>query len=198
MSDAVLDANVLLPKYTRWSLLWVSTTVPTFTPRWSKRILQETYTNLILRDLASDEEVRELHRLLLHYFPDAWIDQNDIDDDLAKMTNDRKDRHVLAAAALVGSDTIVTNNIGDFPPTACALPGLTVTPVRADDFLEDLAASWPEEVEQALEDYAGVLHNPHDWSLAELLGALSLSKRLPKFAAQVAKDTGITPAAPPA
>lgn len=195
MSDVVLDANVLVPKYTRWTLLWVSTTVPVFNPRWSKRILQETYTNLVLRDLDTAEGIRALHALLREHFPSAWIDQDAIDDNLTAMTNDRKDRHVLAAAALVGAPTIVTRNLGDFPAAACAPHGVTAT--TADDYLTALAVDWPDEVEEALGAYTAVMQQPQPWTFAELLGAIGDPKRLPKFAAQVSADSGIEPDAPP-
>ena len=35
------------------------------------------------------------------------------------MTNDPKDRHVLAAAVAAGSELIVTFDVGDFPLEAC-------------------------------------------------------------------------------
>jgi predicted nucleic acid-binding protein len=52
------------------------------------------------------------------------------------MTNDPKDRHVLAAAVACGADTIVTTNAKDFPPTATAVHGITAK--SPDEFLVSL------------------------------------------------------------
>ena len=49
------------------------------------------------------------------------------------MTNHPKDRHVLAAAVAGRADTLVTENLKDFPPESAAPLGITVT--GQDDFL---------------------------------------------------------------
>lgn len=160
-----------------------------------KRILQETYTNLILRGFATAPDIRDLHAALRTHFADAWIDQNDVDDLLVRMMNDRKDRHVLAAAVLAGAPLIVTNNVRDFPSSACEPHG--VSALNADDYLADLAMGWPTAVEEGLHRYAAVLRRPHPWSLEELLGALTHPGRLPRFANQAAINASVTPLPPP-
>lgn len=52
------------------------------------------------------------------------------------MTNDEKDRHVLAAAVAADSDLIVTFDLDDFPAQACE--PLRVEATHPDDFLLDL------------------------------------------------------------
>ena len=39
---------------------------------------------------------------------------------IPSMTNDPKDRHVLAVAVRANANLIVTGNVSDFPPDACA------------------------------------------------------------------------------
>jgi hypothetical protein len=84
------------------------------------------------------------------------------------MTNDPKDRHVLAAAIACGADTIVTTNTKDFPPTATAAHGITAR--SPDEFLVSLLE--PDTRDAAL----AALRNHaefHGWSVPELLDLLS-------------------------
>ena len=53
------------------------------------------------------------------------------------MTCDRKDRHVLAAAARANAAAIITLNVGDFPPQSTE--PLEIDVIHPDDFLLDLA-----------------------------------------------------------
>ena len=49
------------------------------------------------------------------------------------MTNDEKDRHVLATAVVAGAEHIITSNLGDFPSDATQPHG--VEAVHPDGFL---------------------------------------------------------------
>jgi predicted nucleic acid-binding protein len=53
---------------------------------------------------------------LREYFADAWIEG--YADLVSSMTNDPKDRHVLAAAIRGGCESIVTFNTRDFPASS--------------------------------------------------------------------------------
>jgi hypothetical protein len=64
------------------------------------------------------------------------------------MTNHPKDRHVLAAAVAGRADTLVTENLKDFPPESAAHLGITVT--GQDDFLLGLLELHPDPVLDAL------------------------------------------------
>jgi len=57
------------------------------------------------------------------------------------MTNDPKDRHVLAAAVRGNADAMVTANLKDFPPTALAPYELEA--LHPDEFLLDQLALDP-------------------------------------------------------
>ncbi|CAN5444117.1 hypothetical protein BH11CYA1_BH11CYA1_10680 [soil metagenome] len=48
-------------------------------------------------------------------FPDALISRHRYEKLIDSMTNDKKDRHVLAAAVVAKVEVIVTNNLGVFP-----------------------------------------------------------------------------------
>ena len=52
---------------------------------------------------------------------------------ITSMTNDAKDRHVLAAAVRCGAHAIVTNNVRHFPPQAVKPYDIDV--LTADEFL---------------------------------------------------------------
>ena len=57
------------------------------------------------------------------------------------MTNDPKDRHVLAAAVRADAEAIVTFNLKDFPEAALEPYG--ITPIHPDDFLLDQLDLYP-------------------------------------------------------
>jgi hypothetical protein len=110
-------------------------------------------------------------------FEEAEVDAAEIERLEPAMTNDPKDRHVLAAAVAADSELIVTFDIDDFPPQACEPLGVEAT--HPDDFLLDLYDLNPEAVRAALEQQAADL-NPA-WPLDELLGALTTAG-VPRFA----------------
>lgn len=74
-------------------------------------------------------------------FPDAMI--TGYEPLISEMTNDRKDRHVLAAAVRANAAIIVTANMKDFPPHACTPYDVGV--VHPDDFLLDQLDLYEEE-----------------------------------------------------
>ncbi len=76
-------------------------------------------------------------KLSLKAFPQSFIDAplNLIE----SMTNDPKDRHVLAAAVLAGADYLVTYNLKDFPVRSYEDYNLSV--LHPDDFLLSHARS---------------------------------------------------------
>jgi hypothetical protein len=72
------------------------------------------------------------------------------------MTNDPKDRHVLAAAVRGGAEVLVTENIRDFPATAVRLYNIKV--VSQDAFLLDALDLQPAGVLAALRRQASRYH----------------------------------------
>jgi hypothetical protein len=80
------------------------------------------------------------------YFPDARV--TGYEQLIGSMTNHSKDRHVLAAAVAGRADTLVTENLKDFPPESAVHLGITIT--GQDDFLLGLLELHPDAVLDAL------------------------------------------------
>ena len=74
------------------------------------------------------------------------------------MTNDPKDRHVLAAAVVGRADVIVTFNLSDFPPAACQPYGVDVQ--DPDTFLVHQFGLMPQRIAQVLTDLAAERRPP--------------------------------------
>ncbi len=80
--------------------------------RWSEEVLEEARRNLE-RHIGA-ETARERIDALRDLLPDATV--RDYSRHLAGLTNDPKDRHVVAAALESSARVIVTGNIRDFHP----------------------------------------------------------------------------------
>ncbi len=103
-----------------------------FRPLWSKDVLFELAKSLVKNGEGSalvEKRVSTMER----YFADAMV--VGYDDLVPTMTNDEKDRHVLAAAVRGGAEVLVTFNMKDFPAESVAPFDLEV--VHPDDFLLD-------------------------------------------------------------
>ncbi|HUG14001.1 MAG TPA: hypothetical protein VMM78_03190 [Thermomicrobiales bacterium] len=77
---------------------------------------------------------------------------------IASMTNDPKDRHVLAAAVVSGSQLIIMDNLRDFP--AHAIADLGIDARSPDDFLVDLFAMEPALMAEIVNNQARALRRP--------------------------------------
>lgn len=144
MDAVLLDTCVLLKSYLCDTLLSVAE-VGTFRPLWSDHVLEELRRNLVK---AGAKPSAVEHRLgqMTKYFPDARV--TGYEQLIGSMTNHPKDRHVLAAAVAGRADTLVTENLKDFPPESAAHLGITVT--GQDDFLLGLLELHPDAVLDAL------------------------------------------------
>lgn len=136
---AVLDANVLLMAGPRDTLLRAAE-AGLFLPFWSAEILDESERNLtriLVKRGRADAADKAAHftATIRAQFPNALVSGTDAL--ITQLTNDPKDRHVLAAAIAAQASVIVTNNLRHFPVTSLAVYGLDAqTP---DTFLADLA-----------------------------------------------------------
>jgi len=173
--SAVLDANALYPFSLRDTLLRLAE-LELYTPLWSVRILEEMTRNLVEHRITAQQAGR-IEAAMRAAFEEAEVDAAEIERLEPAMTNDEKDRHVLAAAVAADSELIVTFDLNDFPPQACEPLGVEAT--HPDDFLLDLYDLDPEAVRAALEQQAADL-NPR-WPLDELLRALTTAG-VPRFA----------------
>ena len=111
--SAVLDACVLLPMPLADTLLRMAETPRLYLPKWSDAIMAEVSRNLQEKWNKTREQAERRERVLREHFPEAWVEG--YEPLISAMTNDPKDRHVLAAAVSSGSKLIVTYNAKDFP-----------------------------------------------------------------------------------
>ncbi|WP_300590345.1 putative toxin-antitoxin system toxin component, PIN family [Microbacterium sp.] len=101
-----------------------------FRPLWSHDVLFELAKNLV-KNGEDPALVRKRVSTMEDYFADAMV--TGYEDLVPTMTNDTKDRHVLAAAIRGGAEVLVTFNTKDFPVQAVERFDLEV--VHPDDFL---------------------------------------------------------------
>jgi predicted nucleic acid-binding protein len=176
---ALLDANVLYPAYLRDALLRLAE-AEVYQVRWSRQILEEMACNVLENNPDLPEENMErLVRTMEGAFPEAMVTGHE--PLIPSMTNDPKDRHVLAAAIRGRADVIVTSNVRDFPPEACEPYDVAVqTP---DEFLSN---QWeiedPDYLLMVFEDWVSHLKSP-PLMLEELLE--KLARVAPNFSEMV-------------
>ena len=103
-----------------------------YRPLWSTDVLEELKRNLVKRG-ATEVQVEHRIRRMTEFFPDAEVvDHRRM---VPVMSNDPKDRHVLAAAVRGDAEVIVTENLKDFRPEDVRPHG--VEAVHQDEFLLD-------------------------------------------------------------
>jgi predicted nucleic acid-binding protein len=127
-------------------------------PKWSDRILAELAKNLVESGRTGKKSAGRAVETMRVAFPEAEVAESLVSTLEPAMTNDPKDRHVLAAAVGVGAQVVVTHNLEDFAPQACAPLGIeTLSP---DDFLVDLYHLEPSAALRAVSDQAAALTRP--------------------------------------
>jgi predicted nucleic acid-binding protein len=138
---AFLDTCVLFPQYLNDTLL-TQAAAGTFRPLWSKGVLDEL--GRVLHDKTEMTPEQVAHRLnrMRRAFPDAEV--QGYEHLIEGMSNDLKDRHVLAAAVRGNAEVLVTANLGDFAESA--LKPFDITAVSPDDFLLDQLDLYPAVV----------------------------------------------------
>lgn len=155
--QAILDANVLLPAPLRDTLLRLAE-ADLYVPKWSERILTEVAKNLVESGRTDTERAARVTETMAAAFPEAMVPTSVVSAIEPAMTNDPKDRHVLAAAVGVGAEVLVTKNLNDFPPTACEPLGIQA--VGPDDFLIDIYQVDSPAALRVLSDQAAALTKP--------------------------------------
>lgn len=136
----IIDACVLVP-YQLSDLLLRLADAEMFEPLWSVDILDEVRRHI---PLTAQSRVDRMARA----FPLAAVEG--YEGLISAMTNQEKDRHVLAAAVRGGANLIVTANLKDFPDATLAPYG--VEAVHPDEFLLDQLDLDPDRVLQVLID----------------------------------------------
>lgn len=147
---AVLDANVLYP-IALADFLLTTAGLGLYRAHWSPELLDEVGRNLATNrpDLTGEQiayRLGEMDRALpsASARPPATL--------VAEMSNDPKDRHVLALAVHVEATVIVTFNTKDFPPEACA--PLDIEVEHPDTFATRLVVDSAITVLAAIEEMA--------------------------------------------
>ncbi|HEY9682579.1 MAG TPA: PIN domain-containing protein [Oculatellaceae cyanobacterium] len=115
--SAIYDACVLYPFEIR-DVLMTAALTRCFTLYWTEAILDECARNLIADGRATEENMKVMIDGMNSVYPYANIPLADYESLIPVMTNDPKDRHVLAAAVAKKVDVIVTVNFKDFKPEA--------------------------------------------------------------------------------
>lgn len=143
MQRVVLDTCVLFPNYLRDTLLRLAE-AELYEPLWSADILEELRRNISAR--LDPARAKQLVEAMAGAFPDSAVAGYAAL--VPAMTNDEKDRHVLAAAVRGQAHAVVTLNVKDFPPEAANPYEIEV--LRPDDFLLDMLDLAPVDVHAVL------------------------------------------------
>jgi predicted nucleic acid-binding protein len=118
-----------------------------YRPLWSKDIFEELGRNLREKLDLTDGQTQRLLGVMDEAFPEAMVSTG-YQDDVPRMTNDPKDRHVLAAAVRGGAGIIVTENTRDFPMESLSPHGIRA--LTADQFMSERLLMGPGRVETSL------------------------------------------------
>lgn len=174
---ALLDANVLWPQALRDTLTRLAIH-DLYRAAWTDKILDEMGNSLLREHTKTPEQVQRTRVRMTEGCPHVLVE--DYEDLMPAMTNDPKDRHVLAAAVRVNADSIVTLNVKDFPDAALEPYGIEVqTP---DEFLTGLWISDQDLIARVLIEQAKALKKP-PLSVFEL--AKGLGRHAPEFSQSV-------------
>lgn len=176
MFSVVLDACVLYPAYLRDTLLRLGS-VGLYRPLWSEDILDEVVRNLPAN--VNENSAQRMVAAMRRALPDATV--TGYDHLIDAMTNDPKDRHVLAAAVRADAAAVVTFNLKDFPNEA--LDPLHVDAIHPDAFLLDLLDLAPGRTLDVLDKQVARYRRPE----MDLLGLAGFLRRAgcPEFADQL-------------
>ncbi len=128
---AVLDANVLYPAPIRDFLLTLATT-GIYRAKWTEQIHDEWMRNLLINRPDLEGKLNRT-REAMNLIPDCLVTGYESLIEGLELP-DPDDRHVLAAAIRSGAQTIVTNNLKDFPSSALDQYG--VEALHPDEFLD--------------------------------------------------------------
>jgi hypothetical protein len=152
----VYDACVLYPASVRDLLIRLART-GMFRARWTERILDECFRNIVASRPELEGKLDRTRRLMQEAVPDAMVSGYEA---LAGTLTlpDEDDRHVLAAAIRSGAQVIVTSNLKDFP--AGLLAPYDLEAQHPDAFVLHLLSLDAGAVSRAVAVQAASLKNP--------------------------------------
>ena len=171
----VLDACVLANFSLCDTLLRLAEPPRLFETKWSEEIIRETTRTLELKLGWPNTLTAHLEKELHAHFSEAWI--SGYESLISRMTNDEKDRHVVAAAVHGEASIIVTLNLRHFKPEHLAPWG--VRALHPQSFLIEIFRQEQALVRAKLEQQAA----DRDRSLSQLLNILK--DTVPDFVAIV-------------
>jgi predicted nucleic acid-binding protein len=172
----VLDACVLADFIISDLLLRMAEEPALILPRWSEEICAEV--RRAHRKLGWEDSIAESwQESVREAFPESFFDPPK--EVVSRLTNHRKDRHVLGTAIISKAETIVTYNLRDFKPAALEPWG--VVAVSPDDFLCQLYEIHPDLMALKVMD----MTKRH--TLKGLI--LKVSRTAPKFAEAIERDS---------
>ena len=126
----VLDTCIIAPMPLCDTLLRLAEDPAFYMPRWSDGILDEL-RRVLRRMEYSDAQADRRIAAMQAAFEDACV--TGYADLVPSMTNDEKDRHVLAAAVRTGAHAILTENFKHFP--AASVEAYDIDILTPDQFL---------------------------------------------------------------
>ncbi len=174
--SVILDACVLVP-HPLFDTLLRFADAGLYRPLWSHQILEEVRRTLVeTLDIDKAKAQRRVDQMQA-VFPDATV--TGYEHLIAKMTNEPKDRHVLAAAVRAGASMIVTANVKDFPQASAQLYDVEIS--HPDTFLLDQLDLEPTLVINSLREQRNTYTNPA-WTSTIFYKALG--RTVPDFASQ--------------
>lgn len=179
----LLDACALIPMPEADLLLRIAA-AKQYRPLWTDEILDEVEKNLMVKLGRTPVQARRRVDRMREAFPHAMVDGHR--PLIPQMTNDPKDRHVLAAAVRGNASLIVTWNVRDFPPES--LVPYEVEVRTSDDFLCDQLDLAEPAVLTSVEECVAQLRRPVV-SMGEYIERISGA--LPLFAAAL-RESGIS------
>ncbi|MDQ2742909.1 MAG: PIN domain-containing protein [Chloroflexota bacterium] len=174
---AVLDANVLWPQSLRDTLVRLAVH-DLYRAAWTVKILDEMAISLVRNGRTTQERIERTRDLMMRNCPHMLVEG--YEELIPAMTNDPKDRHVLAAAVRINADAILTFNVKDFPGHACEPYGVEI--LTPNDFLSGLWIGDAVSVVRVLIEQVKSLKNP-PLTVFELVGGLA--QHAPEFARDV-------------
>lgn len=151
-----------------------------FLPKWSPDILDEVYNTHVNKLDWPTNLADSFQDSVKEAFPEAMI--NDYQELIPAMTNDEKDRHVLAAAVRDKLSLIITFNLKDFKEKDLAK--WDVEAMHPQDYLLTLYSMKPGIVMMKLVKIA----QKKDQDLEDVI--IDFGKSLPKFSKRLLEDMG--------
>ncbi|MEA2690189.1 MAG: hypothetical protein QOJ39_2293 [Candidatus Eremiobacteraeota bacterium] len=144
-----------------------------FEAYWSETILSEVGRTLAKFGKSQVQIERRLSQMR-QAFPEAIVAGFDFL--IPAMTNDEKDRHVLAAAVSAGVNQVVTQNTRDFPPESADPYEIEI--LSPDEFLLNVVDLYPKQTLVAIRQQSEALRREN--GLDAVISKLAM--QVPQFA----------------